>query len=263
MRHPFFSSRRPVIAGIMAGQTPAELIAEARNAEFEGAQAVAIDLADFKPEFRNTKSFKEVVEAVGLPFMFFFYRQDKWQSSDDGQRQEVLLAAATAGAAMIDVMGDLYDPSPLEITRKPEAVDQQRRLIDRIHAAGAQVVMSSHIQGPRTSEQVVEHLQEFERRGADVVKVVTVVDTQEELAEAIRTTMVLNRTLTKPFIHLCNGSFGRPHRFLSPILGGAIHFAVVRYEPRYQMGQPTIKAMRAVLDNIHWNINDIPAREQA
>lgn len=261
MRHQFFGKRRPVIAGIMAGQTPSELIAEAKNAESEGAHAVAIDLADYRPEFRNTESFSGIVGAVDLPFMFFFYRQDKWKESDDEQRQEVLLSAAEAGAAMIDVMGDLYDPSPMEITRSQAAVDKQRRLIDQVHAQGAQVVISSHIQGPRTTDQVVEHMLEFERRGADVVKVVTVVNTQEELAEAIRTTMVLNRTLSTPFIHLCNGRFGRPHRFLSPILGGSIHFAVVRYEPRYLMGQPTIKALRAVLDNIHWNINDVLTQE--
>ena len=30
--------------------------------------------------------------------------------------REVLLAAAEAGASIIDVMGDLYDPSPMELT---------------------------------------------------------------------------------------------------------------------------------------------------
>jgi hypothetical protein len=66
---------------------------------------------------------------------------------------------------------------------------------------------------------------------------------------------------SRPFIHQCNGRFARPHRFLSPILGGSTHFAVVRYEPRYQMTQPTIAAMRAVIDNIHWDINAVSATE--
>lgn len=262
MRHPFFAARRPVIAGIMAGQTPAELIAEARNAEFDGAQAMAIDLADLKPEFRNVDSLRSVIAAVELPFMFFFYRQDRWLASDDDQRQEVLLAAAAAGAAMIDVMGDLYAPSPLEFTCDPQAVERQRALIGRIHALGAQAVMSSHMSCPRSVDQVVAHLQEFERRGADMVKIVTTVDSEEELAEAIRTTMTLNRVLAKPFIHLCNGRFARPHRFLSPVLGGAVSFAVTRYEPRYQMTQPTIAAMRAVVDGMHWNINALAAVEK-
>ncbi|MFA6294373.1 MAG: type I 3-dehydroquinate dehydratase [Victivallales bacterium] len=257
MKFSFLNKPYPVITGIFAGQTPAELIAEARHSEFEGAQGVAIDLADFKPEFRNHDALKSVIDAVNLPFMFFFYRSDKWNNSDDDARQELLLTAADAGAAMIDVMGDLYDPSPMEITHNPKAIDKQKRLIDQIHAKGAEVVISSHMQCPRTTEQVVEHLREVELRGADVVKIVTAVNTADELAEAFRTTMTLKRELKTPFIHLCNGKFSRLHRFMGPALGVSIFFAVPRYEPRYGMHQPTIRAMKAVLDNIHWNINDV------
>jgi 3-dehydroquinate dehydratase len=69
--------------------------------------------------------------------------------------------------------------------------------------------------------------------------------------------MALKRELKTPFIHLCNGKLSRPHRFLGPALGVSIVFAVHRYEPRYGMTQPTIRAMKAVLDNLHWNINDV------
>jgi len=189
--------------------------------------------------------------------MFYFYRNDRWAKSDDDARQEVLLAAADAGAAMIDVMGDLYDPSPMEITRNPAAIERQKRLIEQIHAKGAEVVVSSHMSCARTAEEVVEHLLEVESRGPDVVKIVTAVNTEEELAEAFRTTLALKRELKAPFIHLCNGKFSRPHRFFGPVLGTAIFFAVSRYEPRYGMPQPTIRAVKAVLDNVHWNINDV------
>ncbi len=257
MRFSFFDRPRPVVTGIMGGQTPQELIAEAKNAEFDGAQGIAITLADLKPEFRNSEALKAVIDAVALPFMFFFYRDDKWQDLGDDERQDVLLAAAEAGAAMIDVMGDLYDPSPMEITRDPAAIDKQRRLIDRIHAAGADVVISSHMSCARTTEQVLEHMQALEARGPEVVKIVTTVDTEDELAEALRTTMVLKRELRTPFIHLCNGKFSRAHRFFGPALGVSIAFAVHRYEPRHGMTQPTIRAMRAVQDNLHWNVRDV------
>ena len=258
MKCSFLNKPYPVITGIMAGQTPQELVAESRNAEFDGAQGIAISLSDLKPEFRNPESLKSIVSSVNLPFMFFFYRDDKWNaSSDDDARQELLLAAADVGAAMIDVMGDLYDPSPMEITHKQRAIDKQKRLIDKIHAKGADVVISSHMPCSRTTEQVVEHMREVELRGPDVVKIVTGVNTEEELVEAFRTTMALKREIKKPFIHLCNGKFSRPHRFLGPALGVSILFAVHRYEVRYGMTQPTIQAMKAVLDNIHWNINDV------
>lgn len=257
MKKTFLNQPYPVVAGIMAGQTPQELIAEAKNAEFDGAQGIAITLADLKPEFRNPEALRSIIDAVSLPLMFFFYRDDKWQDSADDERQELLLAAADVGASMIDVMGDLYDPSPLEITRSPAAIDKQKRLIDRIHAKGADVVISSHMACARTTEQVVEHMLALESRGPEVVKIVTTVDTEDELAEALRTTMALKRELKTPFIHLCNGKLSRPHRFFGPALGVSIAFAVHRYEPRYGMTQPTIRAMKAVLDNLHWSINDV------
>jgi hypothetical protein len=75
--------------------------------------------------------------------MFFFYRNDKWNKSSDDDRQILLLGAAYAGASMIDVMGDFYHPSPMEITRNTKAIDKQKRLIDKIHAKGADVVKPS------------------------------------------------------------------------------------------------------------------------
>ena len=257
MKPSFLGKPYPVITGIMDGQTPQELIAESRNAEFDGAHGIAVDLRDLKPEFRNRESLQAVVDSVHLPFMFLFYRGDKWRDSGDDERQELLFAAADVGASMVDVMGDLYDPSPMELTRDAGAIDRQRRLIDKFHAKGAEVVVSSHMACSRTTEQVLEHMRQLEARGPDVVKIVTTVDTPDELAEAFRTTLALKRELKVPFIHLCNGKFSRPHRFLGPALGVSILFAVSRYEPRYGMTQPTIRAMKAVLDNIHWNISDV------
>jgi 3-dehydroquinate dehydratase len=240
----------------MAGQTPQELIAEAKNAEFDGAGGIAITLAHLRPEFRHGEALKSIIDAVNLPFMFFFYRDDEWNNSDEA-RQEVLLAAAEAGASMIDVMGDLYDRSPLEITRSAAAIAKQEALIERIHAAGAEVVISSHMSCARTGEEVLEHMKALEARGGDMVKIVTNVDTEEELAEAFRTTMLLKRELKKPFIHLCNGRFSRPHRFLGPALGSSVAFAVHRYESRYGFTQPTIQALKAVLENMHWHIEQV------
>lgn len=254
-RWSFLNKENPVITGIIAGQTPDELIAAARNSEADGAGGIAIDLFDLKPEFRNTKSFSRVINSVNLPFMFYFYRNDRWSNLNDGDRQEVLLYASQAGASMIDVMGDLFSPSPKQITFDQKAIDQQKRLIDRIHEKGSDVVMSSHTESPMTTDEVVEHLQELESRGPDVVKIVTTINTEEEFLEALKTTIVLNREMKVPFIHLCTGEFSRPHRFMCPILGVSILFAVPSYSDRYLgLIQPTIKNMKEVLSRINWNI---------
>ena len=69
-------------------------------------------------------------------------------------------------------MGDLFDKSPREWTRKPSAVARQKRLVAKIHAAGAQVVMSSHPLCFLEPEEVLAQLKDFAKRGADVVKLV-------------------------------------------------------------------------------------------
>lgn len=87
MKRTFLNQSHPVVTGIFCGQTPAELIAEARNCEFEGADGIAVELRDLKAEYRNAESLKSVVDAVNLPFMFVFYRNDTQQNLDDDARQ--------------------------------------------------------------------------------------------------------------------------------------------------------------------------------
>ncbi|WP_372933993.1 type I 3-dehydroquinate dehydratase [Mariniphaga sediminis] len=259
-RLSFLNKPYPVIAGIISGQTPQELIAGVRNSESEGADGITIDLFDLKLEFRNAESFKCITDSVHLPFMFYFYREDKWKESSEDDRQEVLLAAADGGASMIDVLGDLYDPSPKEITYNKSAIDKQKRLIDKIHSKGADVVMSLHTGCYLSTEETLKHMLELESRGPDIVKIVTTINTEEELAEALNTTIALNSELKIPFIHLCSGKFSRPHRFMCPVLGTTLVFAVPYYSNRYpNLAQPTIKSMKAVLGSIRWNINDIKA----
>ena len=160
-------------------------------------------------------------------------------------------------------MGDLFDPSPFELTRKPEAIEKQMRLIDEIHARGAKVIMSSHMSNDyRTAEQVLEHLQQQSARGADILKIVTGVNNEEQLAEAIRTTMLLNRELEKPFVHLCNGTYSRLHRFIGPKLGVSIAFAVHDYTaPSFLYTQPPIRSLKQVLSAIPWHIDDVQEKK--
>ncbi len=256
-RLSFLNKPYPVITALIGEQTPQTLIETVRNSEKDGAQGLAISLDDLKPEFRDTETMKSIIQSVNLPFMFLYYRNGKWGKSSDDERQELLLNAAGAGASMIDVMGDLYDPSPMEITYNQSAIDKQKRLIDKIHSKGADVVISSHMTCSRTTEEVVEHLRAVENRGPDVVKIVTVINTEAELAEAISTTMTLRHELKKPFIHLCNGKFGRPYRFICPALGVSIFFALPHHAENKGKTIPTIRELKTVLDNIHGNINDI------
>lgn len=251
----------PAVVALMEKSTRDDYIAEAVRAAREGADGIAIGLGTLNPEFRTREELEKIVSCVELPFYVFFYRRDSWipgNVTDDDARQEILLRAVDAGAAMIDVMGDLYDASPMEITRNPAAVERQIRLIERIHAAGAEVVLSSHMPVFRTPEETLEHLQCLAERGADIVKIVTAVNFPEELGEALRTTLLLKREMKIPFIHLCNGSCAGIHRFLCPTLGCAMSFAHTGYPTRPGVLQPMIAPLKSVTETIARNAGPLP-----
>lgn len=258
LKKSFFSRQDPAVTLLMRGGSIEEIIANARRGEFEGADAIAVELCDLPPELRTTDNFRHIMHEVRLPFMFLLYRNDRWLKNDDDARQQYLLNAAEAGAELIDVMGDLFAPARRELAVDSQAIEKQKRLIGEIHARGAKVLMSSHMTDSLSAEEVLAHLREQSARGADVLKIVTGVNSEAELVEAIRTTMLLNRELDKPFLHFCNGSHARLHRFIGPKLGGTIVFAVCDYlSPGLVWTQPTIRAMKNVMQNIPWHPDDV------
>ena len=110
----------------------------------------------------------------------------------------------------------------------------------------------------RSKEEVLEHMLRQSERGADILKLVHHVNTPDELAQAVRTTMYLHENLDKPFVHLCSGAYSRPHRVMCGALGNSIVFGVHEFRSHHILGgQPPIKNYRAVLDNLHWNINNV------
>ncbi|WP_210236356.1 hypothetical protein, partial [Mesorhizobium sp. M2D.F.Ca.ET.232.01.1.1] len=60
----------------------------------------------------------------------------------DEEIVESLIASVRAGADMVDLMGDLYDPCPVELTSDAAALARQKGLVERIHRMGAKVLAS-------------------------------------------------------------------------------------------------------------------------
>lgn len=254
----FFNRQSVAVTALLIEESVNDFIVQMRASEFDGADAVAAELKSLPLEERTEENFSSMIKCTQLPTMFISYRNDNFLGADDEARQKYLLMAAGCGADVIDVMGDLYDPSEFELTRDAAAIKKQMKLINEIHAIGSKVIMSSHMGVFRTKEQVLEHMQRQSERGADILKLVHTVNNADELAAAIRTTMYLHENLDKPFVHLCSGSFSRPHRFMSATLGNAIVFGIHEYRAhKILSGQPPIANYRKVIDNIHWNINNI------
>ena len=257
MKHSFFNRQDAAITLLCSPASIEEAVGLARAAEMDGADAIAVELFKMPLEQRTEMNFRMLIRSVQLPFMFIDYRSDLFLKGDDEARQQYLLLAARCGAEVVDVMGDLYDRSPLELTFDPEAVEKQKSLISRIHELGAKVIMSSHMTAERTAEEVLGHLREQSSRGADMLKIVVGMDSEKAMLEGVRTLVLLHRELEKPFVFLGSGRFGRFIRYIGPRLGAAIEFAVHDYLPVQTYDQPTIRSFKGVLDNFHWDIRDL------
>ncbi|MBQ4314980.1 MAG: type I 3-dehydroquinate dehydratase [Lentisphaeria bacterium] len=257
-RSSFFNRQKVAVTALLSEQSVSDFIVQIRASEFDGADAFAAELKHLPLEERTEEHFKAMINATQLPAMFLSYRNDKFLGADDEARQKYLLLAAQCGAEVIDVMGDLYDPSEFELTRDAVAIKKQMKLIDEIHSIGSKVIMSSHMPVFRTKDEVLEHMLRQSERGADICKLVQGVNTPQELALAVETTMYLNEKLDKPFVHLCGGKYARPHRFMSAALGNSIVFAIHEYRAHQILGgQPPIRNYRAVIDNFGWSINNV------
>ena len=253
-RSSFFNRQKVAVTALLSEQSVSDFIVQIRASEFDGADAFAAELKHLPLEERTEEHFKAMINATQLPAMFLSYRNDKFLGADDEARQKYLLLAAQCGAEVIDVMGDLYDPSEFELTRDAVAIKKQMKLIDEIHSIGSKVIMSSHMPVFRTKDEVLEHMLRQSERGADICKLVQGVNTPQELALAVETTMYLNEKLDKPFVHLCGGKYARPHRFMSAALGNSIVFAIHEYRAHQILGgQPPIRNYRAVIDNFGWS----------
>lgn len=251
MRESFFGRETTLVTALLCEGSVAKYCETIRSAAMRGADGIALDLHLLPEAERTGEHYRKMMDAAPeLPFMFLLYRNDAVHGGDDEARQKYLLDAARAGAEVIDVMGDLFDPEEYELAVRPEAIERQKALIDEIHGLGSKVIMSSHMKVPRRAEDVLRHLREQASRGADLLKIVTWADTEEDFLETLRTTFLLKRELDKPFVQLCNGKYSHPVRFLGAKLGLALTFAQMKES---ENSQPTVAQFRAVLDNIHWN----------
>ena len=253
MRPSFLRLQAPYLAAIVAEATPELASASILNGEHEGAEAFMVDLSLWARGALTRETLARVFHCTGRPMMPLCYRSRNLsaEAMDDDARAELMLLTIEAGAAACDIMGDMYAPAPRERTRDEGAIGKQKRLIERIHAMGAELLMSSHAQNEFIpAEDVLEHLRDFTSRGVDIAKIVVRADTEDELLEAFRTTVLLKRQLKAPFVHLCSGKYGRLQRYVAPSLGAALTFGV---RTSVEGPQPLVSAARRVLNELNWH----------
>ena len=241
----FVNIQRPLLTVMVNDGTLAADKAIIANTLQGGAEAFCIQLELLKPEERTPEKLKELFASCeGRPIYITAYRQ----GLTDEQCVELMLRGLEAGATMCDVMGDLYQPSPDQMTFDAETVAKQKALIETIHERGGEVIMSAHLPDFRDAETVMAYARAQAERGADVVKIVSLAHTEEQMMVNINLTHRLKRELDRPFLFLNNGKHGKLLRQIGPALGSCMYLCLESYTDRRLGLQPLLHAVKDIRD---------------
>jgi len=94
-----------------------------------------------------------------------------------------------------------------------------------------------------------------EERGADVVNIVQLCGDDDDVAEALASTVRLKRELRIPFVTMAMGEYGNLVRTMAPLPGAMVVFARRNYEPGNFLDQLPVRAMRALLADVDLRIS--------
>ncbi len=268
-----FSHREksPFIVGVLRGETVAHDIATMLNSEVDGADAFDVHLHWLRESERTDDALRRLFAATRLPTLALYYREEtphNSPSAPEDARLAALLRAVDCGAAGVDIQADTFDPdsksslvgsslpfarkNPCEVSLRPEVIERQHEFIDQVHAKGGEVLMSAHVWVELSCEEGVALALELEKRGADVIKIVSTCgdDDHEHAIEMLRTIVELKNVMKKPFVYLGTGKAGRITRIVGATLGNCLVFANQRYEANSTLTQPLISSAVSVLKEL-------------
>ena len=233
--------------------TVEEAICTIKDSLCEGADAFGIQLCNLIPEHRDEKHLRRLFEACeGKAIYITSYRGAQNQGKSDDECMEFLLfamrVALPMGEVLCDVMGDTFHAETDQLTFDAQAVEKQKALIRQIHAEGGKVLMSTHTSRFFTEDEVVAYAHAQRERSADVVKIVSKANGEDEQMTGLNIIHRLKAELDCPFLFLVGGTHTRLIRQIGPALGVCMYLAVSRYRPVTAKAQPRICAVKAIRD---------------
>ena len=241
MKKSFLNVNTPFIVEMTQASTAKQTELKIRNAIAEGATAIGFQMNLFEKEYRTEETLSSIFAAAeDKPIYFTNYRGEFNRGMTDEELMDGLLFGLKCGATLVDVMGDTFDPAPEELTTDEKAIKKQMEFIDEVHKRGGEVLMSSHVKKFRSPERVLEIALEQQRRGTDIVKIVTGADTQEEELKNLEICHLLKKELKVPFLFLSAGKYNYLHRTIGPALGVCMWLCFREYDETTYAGPPLL-----------------------
>ena len=245
MKNAFLRHEHASLISMVQGDT-VERVAELMNLSFgAGAEGFGLQMETLRPEEKTKENLTRLFSLYDLPTYVTNYRHRNNAGKSDEDIAEEIVGLTMCGATLVDVMGDLYCPTEGELTMDECAIEKQKKLIERIHKAGGQVLMSSHTKRVMTAEEVLFYAMEQQSRGADIAKIVSLATTETEQVEALRAILLLKEKLSIPFLYLVGGEC-KILRRIGGKLGNCMHLCVYEYDTYATPVQPLISDLLAV-----------------
>ena len=230
MNNSFLGRGKTFITPLLMSQTEEDLILEIRNAIGQGADSFGFMMERLPKELRVKDKLRMFfAEMEGFPIYVTCYSNGDVIEETDDDRAEYLLQAIECGATMADIRGDMFAPCGGELTVDETAIEKQKALIEKIHKMGKEALISTHVHYDGkfsflTKDEVLHIALEHQNRGADMAKIVTNADTDEELTENFKTFFYVREKLDIELLFLCNGKKALAHRLAGPLIGEPIVF---------------------------------------
>ena len=254
MKPSFLRSDTPFLCAMIQCATPDECCEKIRLSLESGADAIGIQLDRLKRHLRTPEHLKQIFSSCDdKPIYVTSYRTGENIGMTDDECVELLLLALECGATLFDVMGDLYDRSPqYELTMDDEAIKKQMELIDTIHRAGGEVLMSSHTYKSTTLEENLMIAREQAKRGADIIKIVNDAQSIDEIPTYIDAIQKIKNETGKKLLFLASGK-AEVIRYIGPSLGVCMYLTVVYHSELDTEEQPLLSRAKAIRENILLN----------
>ena len=244
----FLVNGRPTLTAMLKSKNTEDLLREIEEIHIQGPDAFGFQIEMLNPDERCEKNYRKIISAMGdKPCYITNYCRGNVVDHTDDELNEELIKFIDYGTnpKLLDIRMDCYDRQPGEVTFNEQAVEKQIKLIEKIHSLGAEVLMSAHVLKYIPCDEVVKIAVAQKARGADVAKIVTEANSDMELCDNLKTSVVLKEKLGIPSLFLCNGTHCKRHRIIGPALGTDM-FLVVHNDNEGQ-NQPTIKRAKEQL----------------
>lgn len=268
MKKTISGLRAPAYAGVVRETTTRAAIAQIKNCLYDGADMIDLHMSCL--EDSSVEELKKIVDSTNLPVLALNYNNTYlWESAglSEEERVDSFLRAVRAGAAGVDIQGyTFHAPSktgfcgedkysftkgnPREIVTDEAIIAKQCALIERVHEMGAEVLLSCHPRIPMNARQVVELALFLEKRNPDVIKIVTIAQTQEDLLESFKAMVMLKKEVKTPVTYHAAGAAGKLSRLINPVLGGHMVFCVDHFNAGSTPEQADLRTAREAIENL-------------